>query len=93
VKEEDEEDALESKRGKKREKGKKEASTEELGLTYETGQLENLINFKCEVCYQGVEFEDPDGWNEEELKEFRTVYDKENKKRKKGDPEPVPFED
>lgn len=54
---------------------------------------DGLLKFQCEICYQGEDFEDPEGWNEEELKEFRAQYDKENKKKKKGEPESEPFED
>jgi hypothetical protein len=51
------------------------------------------VSFQCEICFQGEEFEDPDGWTEEELKEFRATYEKDVKKRKKGDPEPPTFEE
>jgi hypothetical protein len=38
--------------------------------------------------FQGDPFEDPDGWTELELEEFRKDFQKETKKKKKGEEEP-----
>ena len=54
-----------------------------LNLKYQIGQ-EKLLKFHVRVDFQGDDFVDPDGWDEEEMQNFRSQYDKEYKKKKKG---------
>ena len=65
-----EEEDIKSPRGKQKKGGKGKLEEEvDTKLYYEVGK-EPLVNFKCEIIYQGPDYEDPDGYNEEELEEF-----------------------